>query len=695
MNLQRRTLLKHGGAAVFGTEALLYSTSAVESGRTQDENSDATLVTPPDRNGWGTPGGGPDVRARWGAPTNNEYPLVLEEQGEMLVFDDNDVVARALDTSEIRWRATDVGTAWKVRSGDRLCLKDTENDRLSVLDVRDGTIDWQYEVDRNLSTARVRLEADTVVFLEGGDSESPFSGGTRLIALELAGGNVRWERTRDSPGSIWMVADGTVYLSRSVDATERPLDDDSGSNGSGDVERLEARSIDDGSLEWIRDTARGQFFPETETTDPLVVRTVPSDGPDGVQTQYALAPATGDVVWSRTDFETTRTRSELTAFEDLLFYDAGETNRLHVIDLRTGETLFTRDGFREVVAVHNGVAYLGTTEGYVAIDAETGSQQWLYTVDDDTYNNAIVDDGTLFFRIYTDAGPTGTIVTAVDAATGEQEWARTFPYYRGVTFAPNGETLYVNATIEGAKDYYDDSVVYPVADRDLLAALDRETGATSWRFTADSAFWDRAPPTVDGTPYVIATAPPLDGTSTGDSLIYALEESPTPPVPDYGPGDVDRSGSVTLADTRKLRRDAWDWSVDEPFDAALADATLDGERGRSNRNAARAVAVGLSDPGELGVKDAGALSADYADTIGGGAVLKNRGDLGVYREVEVRLATEDGSQSTTVGRTKFALQPGREMVVTGSAERSALSFEPEVCVVDTGDERVTTEITPR
>jgi FOG: WD40-like repeat len=214
--------------------------------------------------------------------------------------------------------------------------------------------------------------------------------------------------------------------------------------------------------------------------------------------------------------------------------------------------------------VYTGDSYDGNN--LYAVDAATGEREWAFQTDDGVDSSPAVAGGTVY------VGSHDYNLYAVDVATGDQEWAfrtdrpvRTSPTVTGGTvYAGSGDgRLYAVDAATGERRWaFDtgeyvqssptvmDRTVYVGSDLGYLYAVDAATGTQKWAF--ETGYEVNSSPTVaDGTVYV----------GSGDNFLYAVAAgkppndtaTPTPmvshsPTPRTTAAADDTQESVPLAE---------------------------------------------------------------------------------------------------------------------------------------------------
>lgn len=154
--------------------------------------------------------------------------------------------------------------------------------------------------------------------------------------------------------------------------------------------------------------------------------------------------------------------------------------------------------------VVNGTVYIGSNDGTLyAINAETGEQEWAFTDPDHWIRSSpAVSDETVYFGTENGVEHEGHVY-ALDAASGEQNW---------VTETAIGPS-------KSSPTVADGSIYFPgegsgTGERAGVYALDADTGAEQWHF---EEHLPASPVVMNGTVYV--------GSRRGndDSQIYAID----------------------------------------------------------------------------------------------------------------------------------------------------------------------------
>ena len=258
---------------------------------------------------------------------------------------------------------------------------------MNALDARTGALLWSYGTDGILWGSP--LVDDGAVYF------GPFN--RHVYAVDARAGTLLWRYAAEHDVSAMAVADGMIYAS-----TEN-----------GPLIALEAQS---GEMAWSHQ-------PEGEVGWPGV-----GDGVVylGTETHLLILDARTGRVLSR--LETGRFFWHLVLVDGVLYGatvtqdPVGLGHAVHAFDPATGEGIWsyeTDDGVAVAPVVEDGVAYVGSQDGYLyALDSQTGELVWRYWIEDDdaVWGRPTLADGTVYF------GSAGCCAYALDAATGQLLW---------------------------------------------------------------------------------------------------------------------------------------------------------------------------------------------------------------------------------------------------------------------------------
>jgi outer membrane protein assembly factor BamB len=152
--------------------------------------------------------------------------------------------------------------------------------------------------------------------------------------------------------------------------------------------------------------------------------------------------------------------------------DSGQLGHLIAIDLRTGEEIWSieLEDVSTIPEVGDGAVYMAGPVGDIyAFDAATGDELWRNRIDAEFGAPLRAEGGMLFTQFSEARYPAGVVVLArLDAATGQELW-------RFETAEIGIISRMAHPVGEGA--------VYLFAGRDVLMALDVETGQQRWAAT--------------------------------------------------------------------------------------------------------------------------------------------------------------------------------------------------------------------
>jgi hypothetical protein len=181
------------------------------------------------------------------------------------------------------------------------------------------------------------------------------------------------------------------------------------------------------------------------------------------------------------------------------------------VDTATGEQQWAFETGGSVFSsptVADGTVYVGSANGSLyAVDSATGEEQWAFETGNPVTSSPTVADGTVYVgsldttvadeTVY--VGSKDENLYAVDAATGEQQWA-----------FETGDRVESSPTVA-------DGIVYVGSFDDNLYAVDAATGDEQWAFETGGSVAS-SPTVADGTVYV----------GSKDDNLYAITASVEP-----------------------------------------------------------------------------------------------------------------------------------------------------------------------
>ncbi len=220
----------------------------------------------------------------------------------------------------------------------------------------------------------------------------------------------------------------------------------------------------------------------TRVSAPTVYQgTVYTTNHDGPPYFHAVDLWTGDVLWSNDDHEL----GETPVVVDGIVYASGRGGMLLALDADSGDEEWTfdiGDTSESAPTVANGTVYVGSEDGHLyAVDASTGDEEWRFNAGGAVKTTPTVADGVIY------VGSNSETLYAVDASTGDEEW-RFDTEERPQSPTVAGGTVFISTQGAG------------------LFALDTD-GIESWHFAEselDDALFPNmtAPIVVDGVLYM-------------------------------------------------------------------------------------------------------------------------------------------------------------------------------------------------
>lgn len=166
--------------------------------------------------------------------------VVGSEKGKVLAYGED---------GKLRWQAQATSEVLSPpATADGLVVVRSEDGNVAAFDATTGKRKWLYE--HTLPVLVVRSSASVVI--RKGTIYAGFAGG-KLVALDLATGNVKWETTLSEPR-------GTTELERISDITSPPVADDREVCAVSYQGRVGCFGLDQGNLRWSRKFSSDKGF---------------------------------------------------------------------------------------------------------------------------------------------------------------------------------------------------------------------------------------------------------------------------------------------------------------------------------------------------------------------------------------------------------------------------------------------------
>ena len=259
-------------------------------------------------------------------------------------------------------------TAGNVRSSptvvDEIVFVGSYDGNLYAIDAETGTEQWAFETEDSISSSPTVV--DGTVFVGSWDNN--------LYAVNAETGERQW--TFETGGSITTsspaVVDGTVFI------------------GSHD-HSLYSVAAEDGDQQWQFETGGNV------TSSPTILNDTVYIGSDNDHL-YAVDADSGEKIWS---FETgtyAAVKSSPTVADETVFVASSASDEnLHALTTDLGEERWSFDAGREMSSptIADGTVFVGGSHLF-AVDAETGAEQWMLTLENETQSSPTVADGTVF-----------------------------------------------------------------------------------------------------------------------------------------------------------------------------------------------------------------------------------------------------------------------------------------------------------
>lgn len=494
-----------------------------------------------------------------------------------------------------------------------------EETSLVAVDAASGDEVWSFD-DADVGSSAAVTVADGRVFVPAADGD-----GAQLFALEAATGEEVWrappaDYNREVvPASNPTVVDGRVYTGRYA---------------------LDAAT---GQVLWETDVGLGE---SVQVVDGRVVSTTGGGG-GRETTLYALDAVTGDRLW---EFSVSDGRfTGPTLFEGTAYVVDDTSGTLYAVDAVTGEQVWeyspsegpASNGPLSVPTVADGRVYaFGFITGsnvVQAFDPDSGEELWRFSVPS-SYTGItpppIFDDGSIYGVFQP------SVVYAIDAASGEQEWEQTVEYVSGL----------------GSPTTYDGSLYLQGRDETELLSLDASSGEVQWRRSRPGEVTQSSDATYSPT----VVDDPAEGASVGSRVGLGV----------LGHTDTwaDRAGlrvSVEPANTTLLSgtTDEIIFEVTNEGEEPLTDLTVSAETESDQATVVGTEIVGI----------AGELSPGATAEVAAVVRVDNAPTARTSVELEATIS-DDGTSTEVTRRVSAAVVPA--VTVAAKTPRAAGSVSP-------------------
>ncbi|MFC4436209.1 MULTISPECIES: outer membrane protein assembly factor BamB family protein [Natrialbaceae] len=383
----RREVLKYAGLAAAGGVLAASTATAAENG-SDGPSAWTSLRGNAGNTGYVSGESGPDESATVTWEYDHGGPVAVVD-GNVFLTVDGAIHALDAEDGELVGETDDVGAA-----GAPAVVDDTVyvgGDRLTAIDLGDGEVDWDVDLEPEDAVPSPIVVDDTVFVVADGT----------LYALEADGGDEAWRFEPDGEGLI-----------------ERTVAAAGGAVFTTDGETLYAHEIDDGSERWTN--GHGEYREQTVVATDRAV-SVQAGGDDRVA---VYETETGDLSWARDGAVVGLATSDhvyTLAEDDIVGYyrDSGDEFWQPSIE---GATFGRPVGVGPTLYV--GISDSSEGTGVAAFDVVTDELEWVVETETGPEDLAFADgtiyasdDGLVAIRSAGDEGGTGD----EDEETGEDD----------------------------------------------------------------------------------------------------------------------------------------------------------------------------------------------------------------------------------------------------------------------------------
>jgi outer membrane protein assembly factor BamB len=276
------------------------------------------------------------------------------------------------------------------------------------VDAATGEEEWQFGNPNGPPYSEV-FSSPTVV--DGTLYVGSLDGAVYAVGADEGGGAPMF---RPDPGHFWTsptVVDGTMYIG----------------NFGGQVYAVD---VETGEQRWAYDPGGDLYSKSPTVTDGTVFARGQSLDDDASGIAFALDAATGEEEWYAESVPSNLVPSGPAVVDGTAYYTCtGTSCVLHAYDAATGELEWEFGESGEgsgAPTVYDDTVYVTSPTSLHAVDPDSGTGTWTFSPGQDLASSPTAYDGTVFVGA-SKRSTDEAVLYAIDAATGEQQWAYTAP----------------------------------------------------------------------------------------------------------------------------------------------------------------------------------------------------------------------------------------------------------------------------
>jgi outer membrane protein assembly factor BamB/HEPN domain-containing protein len=296
--------------------------------------------------------------------------------------------------------------------------------------VKNISTEWQYNSEKDGTTMPVVDENHVYVGFGTKRDETTQS---KLLAISRADENVIWEQTFDRSIQSPAVAGGSVYI-----GTHESED---GNHHSARYGRMYSLNAATGEEQWQFTPVGGVSTSPTAVGGEVYFGTKGNDSGYLQGTAYAVSASDGQQLWE-TELGWGTFSAPAVDTDHVYIESRAEKDPFYALDRTDGSVVweYPMPDFKGNGTVVDGTVYVTGFRNdarVVALEAQSGNEQWVIEPNSEVKTSPAVGGGKLFF------GTVEGIFKAVDAKTGSQQWSATIGEPIVVAPALVGDTVYV------------------------------------------------------------------------------------------------------------------------------------------------------------------------------------------------------------------------------------------------------------